>query len=83
MSSTNAHSIDMLSGPVFPKILLFSLPLAATDKAALLLASTLGVAVLVGIVESVMARMRFLKTPQVLSGALMVAILATLLFVLF
>ena len=36
MSSTNAHSIDMLSGPVFPKILLFSLPLAATGILQLL-----------------------------------------------
>lgn len=73
----------MLLAAFLVALLLPALPLAAPAKAALLLASTLGVAVLVGIVESVMARMRFLKTPQVLSGALMVAILATLLFVLF
>ena len=73
----------MLLAAFLVALLLPALPLAAPAKAALLLASTLGVAVLVGIVESVIARMRFLKTPQVLSGALMVAILATLLFVLF
>ena len=73
----------MLLAAFLVALLLPALPLAAPAKAALLLASTLGVAVLVGIVESIMARMRFLKTPQVLSGALMVAILATLLFVLF
>ena len=73
----------MLLAAFLVALLLPALPLAAPAKAALLLASTLGVAVLVGIVESVMARMRFLKMPQVLSGALMVAILATLLFVLF
>ena len=73
----------MLLAAFLVALLLPALPLAAPVKAALLLASTLGVAVLIGIVESVIARMRFLKTPQVLSGALMVAILATLLFVLF
>jgi len=40
-------------------------------------------AVLVGIVESSMARMRFLKAPQILLGLLMLAALGTLLFVLF
>lgn len=73
----------MLLAAFLVALLLPALPLAAPAKAALLLTGTLGVAVLVGIVESVIARMRFLKTPQVLSGALMVAILATLLFVLF
>ena len=64
-------------------MLLPKIPCGEMASAAVLLALTLVVAVLVGIVESVMARMRFLKTPQVLSGALMVASLATLLFVLF
>lgn len=41
------------------------------------------VAVVVGIVESVMARMRFTKTPQVLMATLMTSILGTLLFALF
>lgn len=41
------------------------------------------VAVVVGVVESVMARMRFLKTPRVLLAALMTAVLGTLLFALF
>jgi len=40
-------------------------------------------AVFVGIVESVMARMRFLKTPQILLATLMLAALGTLLFVMF
>ena len=41
------------------------------------------VAVAVGVVESVMARMRFLKTPRILLAALMTAVLGTLLFALF
>ena len=36
MSSPRAHTIDMLNGPVFSKILLFSLPLAATGILQLL-----------------------------------------------
>jgi len=39
--------------------------------------------VAVGIVESSMARMRFLKTPQMLLGSMMLAALGTLLFVMF
>ena len=64
-------------------LVLPKLPCAAPVQALILLAATGVVAVLVGIVESVIARMRFLKTPQVLTGALMIATLATLLFVLF
>ena len=41
------------------------------------------VSVVVGIIESVMARMRFLKTPQTLMGAALVAALAVVLFVCF
>ena len=52
-------------------------------KCAVLFGGILATAVLVGIVESVMARMRFLKTPQVLLAALMTSVLGTLLFALF
>lgn len=40
-------------------------------------------AALVGVVESTMARMRFLKTPQILMATLMTSVLGTLLFALF
>jgi formate hydrogenlyase subunit 4 len=36
-----------------------------------------------GVIESVMARMRFLKSPQTIMGAALVAALAVLLFVCF
>lgn len=36
MASQKTHSIDMLNGPIFPKILLFALPLAATGILQLL-----------------------------------------------
>jgi formate hydrogenlyase subunit 4 len=36
-----------------------------------------------GVIESVMARMRFLKSPQTLMGAVLVAALAVLVFVCF
>ncbi len=36
MSRQTSHSIDMLRGPIFPKVLLFSLPLAATGVLQLL-----------------------------------------------
>lgn len=52
-------------------------------KVAILFGGVLATAVLVGIVESVVARMRFLKTPQVLLGALMIAALGAVLFILF
>lgn len=52
-------------------------------RGLVLLAGVLATGVLVGVVESIMARMRFLKTPQVLLGAFMIALLAILLFVLF
>lgn len=42
---------------------------------------TLAMGVVVGIVESTMARMRFLKTPQVLMGAMLVAALAVFLII--
>ncbi|MBO7483320.1 MAG: NADH-quinone oxidoreductase subunit H [Kiritimatiellae bacterium] len=41
------------------------------------------VALAVGVIESIMARMRFTKTPQVLMATLMTSVLATLLFALF
>ena len=41
------------------------------------------VSLVVGVVESIMARMRFLKTPQALMGAALVAALAVLLLVFF
>ncbi|MGN0854871.1 MAG: respiratory chain complex I subunit 1 family protein [Kiritimatiellia bacterium] len=52
-------------------------------RTAILFGGILLVAVLVGIVESSLARMRFLKTPQVLLGAMMIAILGTALYLLF
>ena len=56
---------------------------AAPVRGLVVLAGVLATGVLVGVVESIMARMRFLKTPQVLLGAFMIALLAVLLFVLF
>ena len=41
------------------------------------------VALALGVIESIMARMRFTKTPQVLMATLMTSVLATLLFALF
>ena len=67
----------------FVAMLLPRLPFDAPLRGLVLLAGILLTGVLVGIVESVIARMRFLKTPQVLLGAFMVALLALLLFVLF
>ena len=52
-------------------------------KVTLLFGGTLVVSVIVGIVESVIARMRFLKTPQILLGTMMIATLGAVLFVLF
>ena len=52
-------------------------------KTVVLFFGILATAVLVGIVESVIARMRFLKTPQVLLGTLMVATLGAVLYILF
>ena len=52
-------------------------------KTSVLFFGILATAVLVGIVESVIARMRFLKTPQVLLGTLMVATLGAVLYILF
>ncbi len=50
---------------------------------ACLFGGIFAMAIFVGIVESVIARMRFLKTPRILFGSLMLVILATLLFILF
>ena len=50
---------------------------------ALLTGGVAVTAVLVGTVESAMARMRFLKTPQILMTTLMLASLGVLLFVMF
>ena len=52
-------------------------------KAAILFGGILVTAVIVGIVESVIARMRFLKTPQILLGTMMIATLGAILFLLF
>ena len=52
-------------------------------KVALLFGGVLVMSVLVGIVESVIARMRFLKTPQILLGTLMIATLGAVLYILF
>ena len=68
----------------FVALLLPRLGAAAVPvRGLVLLAGVLATGVLVGVVESIMARMRFLKTPQVLLGAFMIALLAILLFVLF
>ena len=51
--------------------------------AAALFAGVGLVSVAVGVIESVMARMRFLKSPQSLMGAALIASLAVLVFVCF
>ena len=67
----------------FVAMLLPRLPAPAPVRGLVLLAGVLATGVLVGVVESVMARMRVLKTPQILLAAFMVALLGILLFVLF
>lgn len=52
-------------------------------KVAILFGGVIVMSVLVGIVESVIARMRFLKTPQILLGTMMIATLGTVLYILF
>ncbi len=64
-------------------MLLPYLPFPPIVRFAILAGGVAITAVLTGIVESCMARMRFLKTPQILLGVLMLAALGTLLFVLF
>ncbi|MGN0832543.1 MAG: respiratory chain complex I subunit 1 family protein [Kiritimatiellia bacterium] len=59
------------------------LPLPASARTGVLFGGVAAVAVAVGVVESCMARMRFLKTPQILLGVLMLATLGVLLFVMF
>jgi formate hydrogenlyase subunit 4 len=50
---------------------------------AVLFAGVALVAVVTGVVESVTARMRFLKTPQLIMGSAMIAVLAVLFYVCF
>jgi len=64
-------------------MLLPALPFPAPVRFALLMGGVSVTAVLTGIVESCMARMRFVKTPQILLGVLLLAALGTLLFILF
>lgn len=64
-------------------MLLPDLPLPGAAKFAILLCCVAATAVATGVVESVMARMRFLKTPQMLFAATMLAMLGALLFILF
>ena len=59
------------------------LPLPAAARTAVLFGGVAAVAVAVGAGESCMARMRFLKTPQALTGVFMLATLGVLLFVMF
>lgn len=64
-------------------MLLPTLPCAPALRFALLMGGVGVTAVAVGIVESTMARMRFLKTPQILLATLLLTTLGALLFVLF
>ena len=64
-------------------MLLPALPFAPALRFALLMGGVGATAVAVGIVESTLARMRFLKTPQVLLATLLLTTLGALLFVLF
>jgi len=59
------------------------LPFSPVVRFVVLLGGVATTAILTGIVESCMARMRFLKTPQILLGTLMLAALGTLLFIMF
>ena len=59
------------------------LPFAPAARFGVLLGGIGLTAVLTGVVESCMARMRFLKTPQILLGVLLLTSLGTLLFILF
>jgi len=59
------------------------LPFSPVVRFGILLGGIAVTAALTGVAESCMARMRFLKTPQILLGVLMLATLGTLLFVLF
>lgn len=54
---------------------------SALLRAAQVFIGTLAMGVIIGIVESTMARMRFLKTPQALMGAMLVAALAVFLII--
>lgn len=59
------------------------LPLSPVGRLAVLFGGIAVTSVAVGVIESCMARMRFLKTPQILIGVLMLAMLGVLLFVMF
>ncbi len=63
--------------------ILSMIPYIVTILALVLFVGILLMSVVVGIVESVVARMRFLKTPQILLGTLMIAALGTILYILF
>jgi formate hydrogenlyase subunit 4 len=56
---------------------------AGWARVAVLFAGVALVAVVTGVVESVTARMRFLKTPQLIMGSAMIAVLAVLFYVCF
>jgi len=60
-------------------MILPEVPAGSSLRLLIVLGGVVLLAVIIGIVESVMARMRFLKTPQFLLSALMLAALATIL----
>lgn len=63
-------------------MLLPEIPIGGALRFLLVMAGVAAVAMSVGVVESTMARMRFVRTPQAMSGALMLAALAVILFVI-
>lgn len=64
-------------------MILPDLPCGPAARAAILFGGVLATAIAVGAVESTIARMRFLKTPQVLLGTLMMSVLGMLLYIFF
>ena len=58
-------------------------PIASGGQITAYFAGVFLTAVIIGIVESVMARFRFLKVPQLFVGALALALVAILLFTFF
>jgi formate hydrogenlyase subunit 4 len=56
---------------------------AGWTRVGVVFAGVVLVAVATGVIESAMARMRFLKTPQFLAGTAMIAVLAVLFYVCF
>lgn len=77
-----ALKFELLAG-FLVAMLIPKLSVGPEAKTAILFGGILGVSILVGIVESVIARMRFLKTPQILMGTMMIATLGAVLFILF